>query len=360
MNFKKQSFLIFLSCMVFMMLPLIGGGAEVGELKPVELIFSSGWSPPDVGIAAKNVVIWQEKVTEASDGKITFKNYWGGALGGARDHIDMVEKGIADVVLTFGWLTESKLPIWDFHYVIPFQPVKDPGIITKATLQLYDEIPAFKEQLAKVNCTMVMRFPATPYVLASTTPINSVKDLEGKKIAAVGAYFSQWLKPLGASLVAAPKTERYSMLQLNVIDVSLDPYANLYEYDQVSMAPHVFNPEIFQAPGDSVFINLDTLNGLPQEYQDILLDTGREVALLVGEELIGKASDDIINKWKSDNPDFTMTNISSEEKDWWGSVCPDTATPWAEKVEEQGYPGFEIIKRYKEICTELGYDWPGK
>lgn len=326
------------------------------SFKPVDLVVSSGWSPPGVSYSADFIVEWENQVTEATEGKITFTNYWGGAMGAANEQITLLEAGTIDIGLLYGWMTEDLVPLWDFNYVLPFGP-EDMGIVTRANWQIMDEFPQFAEEMAAHNAKCLVRFPNAPYFFAGRNEINSLDDLKNLNIGAVGARFAKWFEPLNSKLTSANKTERYSMLQLNVIDASCDCETNMYEYSQVEMAPNVFIPNILVPMSESVLINTDKFNSLPAEFQEILVSTGREMSYKIGDELMPKACDEIIEKWKATYPDLKIVEITAEERAWWAANCPDTATEWCQKIDGMGLPGTEIIKRYKEICEEMGFKW---
>ena len=52
--------------------------------------------------------------------------------------------------------------------------------------------------------------------------------------------------------------------------------------------------------------------------------------------------------------------LPEAERGKWANMVPDTPALWAEEVSRQGYPGWEIVNRYQEITTQLGYKWPRK
>ena len=53
--------------------------------------------------------------------------------------------------------------------------------------------------------------------------------------------------------------------------------------------------------------------------------------------------------------------LPREERKKMAQQLPDLAAAWAKKVEKMGYPGWEMVKRYKEIYAEEGHDWlPGQ
>ena len=57
---------------------------------------------------------------------------------------------------------------------------------------------------------------------------------------------------------------------------------------------------------------------------------------------------------------LTMIKFPDEDKKKWAALIPDTPAIWAAEAEAAGIPGWEIAKRWQEITTEMGYEWPRK
>ena len=64
----------------------------------------------------KAMVAWEEAITEFTEGKITFENYWSSSLLGALDTLEGVGDGVADIGLIIPSYMPQKLPVasWMF------------------------------------------------------------------------------------------------------------------------------------------------------------------------------------------------------------------------------------------------------
>lgn len=325
------------------------------EMEPVVLKMASCFPPPETSMASDYARLWEDKVTEATDGKITFENYWGCALGTPAEHLTLVEKGTVDLVVSYGWYTPTKLPLTDFDYIFPFGPI-DPKIITPACRQIYEEFPEFEKDLAKYNCTRVWQCPGTTFVFLSKESIKTLDDFEGLKCACIGRYFGRWIGAIGAVPVAAPGHERYTMLQTGVVDASFNPIDLAYCFKDIEQGPYCLDPELLITNWISFWINLDTLHSLPKDVQELILETGKEIEIIAAEEVQPEWTEKIWQEWQ-EGEGFHYSKLSDADRVKWAAACEDVPAEWAAEVSEMGYPGWEIVKRYQEITTELGFEW---
>lgn len=344
-----------LTLCAFLMLAVFVVPLMAKEMKPVRLRASCVFPPPETSLAGKSLVIWEEMVTEATEGAITFKNYWGQTLGKPAEHLSLIQTGAVDVVLSYGWYTPTKLPLQDFDYVFPFGPI-DPYIVCKACRELYEEFPCFRKNLEKYNCTRVFQVPGTTFVFLSKKPLKRLGDFEGLKCAVIGRYFGRWIGAIGAVPVAAPGQERYTMLQTGVVDASFNPVDLAYCFKDVEQAPYCLDPGLLVTNWISCWINLDTLKKFPPKIQALLLDLGRVAEVKQSTEVNLEWQKMVFEEWKK-RKDFHYSKLPEEDKKEWASTCSDIPAEWAAEVTSMGYPGWEIVERYQEITAELGHEW---
>jgi TRAP-type C4-dicarboxylate transport system substrate-binding protein len=111
------------------------------------------------------------------------------------------------------------------------------------------------------------------------------------------------------------------------------------------------------APWD-LMINLEKFNSLPPDVQKIMLDAGKEAEIAMASELAAKWRDRILAAWKTQG--VTFSTFPLDERAKWAAQVEDIPTEWALEMEKKGLPGWQIMNRYQEITTELGYKWPRK
>lgn len=132
------------------------------------------------------------------------------------------------------------------------------------------------------------------HITNSKKPITKPEDLEGMKIRVPeGPIFVDTFSTLGANATPIAFTELYSALQLGVVDGQENPPAHIltqkfYEVqDFASKTGHIY----LSSP---VLINKALLERMPEEYQKVILDTGKELAAEHSKMVIAEEDD----QWK--------------------------------------------------------------
>jgi TRAP-type C4-dicarboxylate transport system substrate-binding protein len=340
-----------------MVLSLLIAPALYAQDKPIKLKLASVSAPSGQVLDSDGVQWWMDKVTERTKGRVTFETFWGASLAAPTAHLDILQKGMVDVILGCRIYTPGKTPLGPYHYVIPFGPT-DMALVNKATRQMYEEIPAFREELAKQNAVLIANFVTMPYDMVSKTPVNSLAAMKGKKIGLIGQYFGRWVSPAGLVPVVAPMSERYNLLQSGVTEMDLHPITHMNAFKVQELARNYIQLDAMVGAPWDLMINLEKFKSLPPDIQKIMLDAGKEAEVAMANELAGKWREKILSAWKAQGVSFSK--FPADERSKWAALVDDIPSEWATEMEKKGLPGWQIMSRYQEITTELGYKWPRK
>lgn len=328
---------------------------EAPTITPMELRFGSVWAPPDVFYSSYEAKLWMDMITERTGGAITFNQSWGGTLGSPGEYFDLVTTGALDIGHATTLYAPSKFPLADYAYACVTGPVGE--ITVNANRQLWEEFPQFEQDFTTQNLVMIATTPVFEYTFASATPITTVEDFNGKKVMVIGPWPGKWLEPIGAVPVVAPGQDRYSMAQTGVADVDLLPMDHQWGYGVLEVLPYfIGGTDLAPAPTITIFMNLDTFNSLSPEVQEIFLDAGEDMELLsVTVEGPKWIEERIYADYQAAG--YHMSTFPSEEMAKWQEMMPDIGADYAAALTEKGYPGWEIMQRYQEITSDMGYEW---
>lgn len=357
----KKVFLISLAVVLALSVGLIGCGGtpsqqeeEEEEPEPIVLTVSQFFPPPPAALSAILFQAFTDEVTARTDGLVTFDVFWGGALASPPEHIDLVKTGAVDMTHIHLWFTPDRVPIADFELIFPFGPT-DPVLLQTAKNQMYDEFPEFHEELADNNAVIIMVHAITAYEILSKQPISSITDLQGMKVGIIGEFFGRWFEPTGAVPVVAPASDRYTMLQTGVIDgdilnIDLSRTFKTYEVTQ-----YITDNQLTSHCAVEIIMNKDSWDNLGTDIQGIFREVAEDVALDYATTTLPAYIDETLQHFADQG--IITNKLPEADIAQWASLIDDIPAEWAESVEAKGYPGFEIIERWQQITTELGFTW---
>ena len=141
---------------------------------------------------------------EGIDHEMTFTGQYGGAIAGVGEELEAVEAGLAELGICQSLFDPAKLAVQNVTYYTPFvsDDVRQVGDLMHR-LQVED---AGMQQSYENNGVIYIGAPVIidDYLLMTNFPIESLNDLDGRKIGAPGAALN-WLSGTGAVGVAGTR-----------------------------------------------------------------------------------------------------------------------------------------------------------
>jgi len=225
---------------------------------------------------------WKEKLAEASDGRIELTIFPSSQLGSEREMAEQVALGTLDMGLSDG-------PTWSNALNVPELAVFGLPYLYKdidGQVNAFDEIITVADQymtpagVKPLFCTSASIRGA----MMVTKPIYTLEDISGIKmrVPEISMYVDTWAC-LGANPSTTAWGECYTALQQGVMDgCEVDPStivdANIHEVAKYfSRTNHMGTVHI-------ISMNLDKWNSIPEDLQQIILDTAAEVSVAQAED----------------------------------------------------------------------------
>lgn len=218
---------------------------------------------------------YADLVAERTDGHVKITTYPSDSLGKQTELVEGTMIGTNDMVLTSDAVLSNMVP--EVGVInLPFL-FRDNDHVRKV---LDGEIGEELSEKVEAQGAVVIGWWENGFrhITNSQRPITKPEDLQGMKIRVPeGPVFVETFKSLGANPTPIAFSELYSALQLGVVDGQENPPAHIltqkfYEVqDYVSRTGHIY----LSSP---VLINKGLFESMPEEYQQVMLDTGREMA----------------------------------------------------------------------------------
>jgi TRAP-type C4-dicarboxylate transport system substrate-binding protein len=170
----------------------------------------------------------------------------------------------------------SILPEVLFEWGLPYG-AKTPDVAGKLLMNEEYLKVLRKAYAEKHNVHLLGLSSVSSYNYVTRFPVNTMEDLKGKKIRALGVT-AQLVKAQGGTPSMITGAEQYMALQRGTIDGTVyPPYAGI-TYKIFEVAKFHSWPPIYSAVTVNHVVNLGAWNKLPKEYQEILQDEVTKMA----------------------------------------------------------------------------------
>jgi len=237
----------------------------------------ASWMPPTHPVNEVVLPTWKKWIEEATDNRVTLAVEYN--MGHPKTMFNLVEDGVADAS-------------WGYHGYVPgrfrlTQIVEQPllGVSAEAASVAHWRVhnKYFKNASEFGDLELVALVTHGPGQIHSKFPVNTLADLQGKKIRVGGGVQSVIGERAGLVPVAAPAPKVYEMLQQGVIDGVTLPVCDVknLRLDEVIT-------DTTQLPGGmylgsfSFFVNPDFLDDLDPKDRDAILNVSGEKLSALG------------------------------------------------------------------------------
>jgi TRAP-type C4-dicarboxylate transport system substrate-binding protein len=303
-------------------------------------------APPNVTNvkALKEVFIPEVNKQLAASGK-DFKIEWteaySSSLATLTEVLEAIEQGIGHVGLILKNFEESKLPLEQVAYVVPFGD-QTPRQAVAVDTGMRKRLAILDQQYLKYNQVFLYSAASAGMDLFTTFPVKSVDDIKGHKIGASGAM-GNYLRNTGAVLVTSAMMDSYTSIRNGVYEGYVVATDLAFPFRTYQAAKHRTAINFGATPTSGLTVNQDAWKKLPDFAQDIFRKAA--VAWSVGNEKFDdERHPNVVADMKKHN--VVSTTLSKEARRKWAMTLPNLAQEWAEAQEKKGLPGKQVVNAY--------------
>ncbi|MDA7599406.1 C4-dicarboxylate TRAP transporter substrate-binding protein [Alphaproteobacteria bacterium] len=299
-----------------------------------------------------------EELAKSGNYKINWQEAYGGQIVKPRGVLEGIKLGLGDIGIVTTIFHNSKLPSQGISAVTPFVSA-DARVVAKAVDEIAKEYSQMSVELGNENQVyLATGVVLDTYQVFSKTPINSLDDLKGQKVAGAG-YNLRYLEGIeGAAGVRGGLPTFYNMLQTGVVDAAMLWPEAAKTFKIAEVAPYMLRVDLGAVNSKTVTVNKDVWNKLPGEVKDIL----KKVAVEYRDHVAGVAMDRAgasLEAYKAGGG--TVVELSKEARAAWANSMPNIAVDWAKKLDSTGAPGSEMLRAYMGKLKAAGMvpvrDW---
>jgi len=289
--------------------------------------------PPAATFPSVQMERWAKEVEKRTAGKVKVKTFPGGTLLGAKNMLEGVTAGTADIG----------------NFAMSYQPGRFPvsesvdlyhgfTSATVASQVLFDLVEKYKpKEFEKVKIITLFTCPPTNFM--TSKPVTALKDLKGTELRVAGTS-SEVLKRLGGVPVAMPQSETPEAIQKGVVKGMISSLEILQDFKFAAYTPHA---TIVNLPVVSfaVVMNKTKWNALPADVKKVIDDLSREQAVWTGEYVDNHVKESLT--WSAREYKHQVHTLSAEEQKQIAVLLAPMTDEYIKKVSGQGLNGKQIV-----------------
>ena len=300
---------------------------------PKEIVLKYANFPPAPTFPCVQMERWKKVVEERTHGKVKIKTFPGSTLLGAKNMMDGVIDGIAEIGCV----------------VLPYQPGRFPlmagvdlpvGFTNSkvANMVLFDLYKKYDpSSLKKVK--VLTLFTAPPADIMSMKPIEKLSDLKGYELRCTGAGVRP-LALLGAKPVAMPMSETPSALQKGIVKGIFSSLEILKDFRFADYCKYATICHM-QTATFAVVMNKSTWDGLPEDVKEVMDSIAREHSFWTGKYVDDHVKEAV--EWSKKEKGLTLIRLPKEEYDLWHRKVQPIIDEWLANTSKKGLPAKEFL-----------------
>jgi len=289
--------------------------------------------PPAPTFPCVQMERWKQEVEKRTNGKVAVSTYPGGTLLGAKNMMDGVIAGQADIGNLCMAYQPGRFVVTNATSLPLGIPNSKVGSLT--LLNLYKKYkPA---PFAKVK--VLAMFTTAPTNIMSKVPVRSLDNIKGLDLRASGGA-AQILGAWGANPVGMPMPATVEALQKGVVKGLFSSLESMKDFKFAEMCKYVTMTDTVIYPF-AVVMNMDSWNALPADVQKVMNDL-----ILEQSEWTGNYMDNHVNEsiaWSKAEHGVEFIKLSKAEKARWDAKLGFLADKWVQGAEKKGLPAKNIV-----------------
>ncbi len=317
--------------------PSMQPGANAG---PVKLNYAN--FPPAPTFPCVQMERWKTEVETRTNGAVAINTFPGGTLLGAKEMMDGVIAGQADIGCLCMAYQPGRFVVTNATSLPLGIPNSKAGSL--ALLDLYEKHQPKEFEGVKV----LTMFTTAPTNIMSKDPIRTLDDLKGYNLRASGGA-AQILKAWGANPVGMPMPATVEALQKGVVKGLYSSLEVMKDFKFAESCKYVTMTDTVIYPF-AVVMNMDKWNALPEDVKTVMMDLKREQAEWTGTYMDNHVNDAM--EWSKSTQNVEVITLSSEEKAGWDEKLAFITDKWIEDAKANNLAADEIVSDIRSLSKK--------
>lgn len=241
-------------------------------MDPVVIKFSD--PNPETATSVQALQAWMTEVTEATDGKVTFEGYYGGALHPGSEAVTAIESGLTDITFVSLSAHAQTLPTaaWVASAAASQGAEYPTGALAGngAYFGVWETNEDVRADYAAHNAQPFVTWSSPGFDLLCSSPVDSLENAAGKLSRTTGSPFMEELASIGVAPVYLENGDLYEAMQRGVIDC-VAAGAPTFITSSLAETAKYYTPVSMSPQGGSGYvIRKDLWDSLPEAVQDVM------------------------------------------------------------------------------------------
>jgi len=294
-----------------------------------------------------------KRLAETGNFKMDWQESYGGTIVKPKGVLEGVKLGLGDIGIVTTIFHNSKLPSQALSAVTPFV-APDARAVAKAVDEIAKEFPAMQAEFDKQNQVyLATGVVLDTYQVFSRNPVNSLKDIEGGKVAGAGMNLRYLEGIEGAAGVRGGLTDFYNMVQTGLVDHAMMWPEAAKTFKIAEVAPYMLKADLGAVNSKTITVNKDYWAKLPDEVKGVLQD----VSVAYRDHVAGIAMDRAAASREAYvAAGGTIVEMDPNEREAWAAAMPNIASEWAAGLNDSGMQGTEMLNAYMGKLRAAGHE----
>jgi TRAP-type C4-dicarboxylate transport system substrate-binding protein len=307
---------------------------------PIKLSYAN--FPPAPTFPCVQMERWKKEVEQRTNGQVVVNTYPGGTLLDAKNMMDGVIAGQADI----GNLSMAYQPGRFIVTNATSLPLGIPDAL-KGSQVLWNVWEKYQpEEFAKVK--VLAMFTTTPTNIMSKVPVRTLEDLKGLDLRASGGA-AQILAAWGANPVGMPMPATVEALQKGVVKGLFSSLEVMKDFKFAETCKYVTMTDTVIYPF-AVVMNMDSWNKLPKDVQKVMDDLRVEQSEWTGTYMDNHVKEAM--EWAKSEQNVEVITLSAEEKAKWDAKLMQITEKWVSDAKSKGFPSDAIVNDIKTLIKK--------
>ncbi|MDD2499009.1 MAG: TRAP transporter substrate-binding protein DctP [Desulfitobacteriaceae bacterium] len=322
-----------------------GGGSENNDSanensEAEKIVLKFGTHLTDKHNLTLNAAIpWMERVTELTDGQVTFEHYPNSQMGKATDTYKLVKSGVLDIGYTL--YMEDTLPLLD----LPMLPnlYEDCAIGTSAYWDVLNQAP-LSDNLVEVGLKPLMAIIWEPYTIATVkSKPATMADFSKLKLRSSGGLHDEAAAALGITPVSIPASESLEALEKGTVDGYWGSTTSWLDYQFTQVLKYAINNIPLNGWGGIFAMNIDVYNSLPDNVKEAIDTANEEMNAQLGPYI----KEYCAQAWKdAEAAGMEFYQVSDDVIEETKTKLEPITKAWLEEQDKAGYPATEVYNQF--------------